>query len=77
MALFQALPAEPTEPSLPRYVIRLMFSSDATMLALFGTAKVWPVYMLYGNESKYRRSKASLKLFEEVAYFQSVSISSL
>ncbi|KAJ3537968.1 hypothetical protein NMY22_g5372 [Coprinellus aureogranulatus] len=66
----QALPPEETESSLPRYVVALMFSSDATVLTSFGASKLWPVYMLYGNESKYRRSKPSLKLFEEIAYFQ-------
>lgn len=50
-----------------------MFASDETMLASFGTSKLWPVYMMFGNESKYRRGKSSLKLFEEIAYFQSVS----
>jgi hypothetical protein len=50
-----------------------MFATDATMLASFGTAKIWPAYLMYGNESKYRRGKAPLGLFEEFAYFQSVS----
>lgn len=27
---------------------------------------------MFGNETKHRRGKVSLKLFEEVAYFQSV-----
>ncbi|TEB26892.1 hypothetical protein FA13DRAFT_1795347 [Coprinellus micaceus] len=31
--------------------------------------KLWPGYMYFGNESKHRRGRASLKLFEEVAYF--------
>ncbi|KAJ3524296.1 hypothetical protein NMY22_g11058 [Coprinellus aureogranulatus] len=68
----QSLPPEPEESSLPRYIVALMFASDETMLASFGTSKLWPVYMMFGNESKYRRGKPSLKLFEEVAYFQSM-----
>ncbi|KAJ3531358.1 hypothetical protein NMY22_g8186 [Coprinellus aureogranulatus] len=68
----QSLPPEPNEDGLPRYVVGLMFASDQTMLASFGDAKLWPVYMLYGNESKYRRSKVSLGLFEEVAYFRTL-----
>lgn len=44
------------------------------MLAQFGTSKLWPVYMMFGNDSKYRRGKSSMKLFEEVAYFQSVML---
>jgi hypothetical protein len=30
-----------------------MFWSDATHLTTFGTAKMWPIYMLFGNLSKY------------------------
>jgi hypothetical protein len=45
------------EPScnLPRIVVGLMFWSDATHLTSFGTAKLWPCYLFFGNESKYRR----------------------
>jgi hypothetical protein len=56
-------------------VVALMFASDETVLASFGTSKVWPAYLMFGNESKARRGKSSLKLFEEVAYFQSASCS--
>jgi hypothetical protein len=57
---------------MPRYVVGLMFASDATMLASFGDAKLWPLYMFFANDSKYRRSKTSLQLGEEVAYFEKV-----
>ena len=40
-----------------KVVAVLMFWSDATHLATFGTAKLWPVYMLFGNLSKYIRFK--------------------
>ncbi|KAJ3514106.1 hypothetical protein NMY22_g14847 [Coprinellus aureogranulatus] len=66
----QTLPPEDSEDWLPRCVVALMFSSDETMLASFGTAQAWPVYMLFGNVSKYQRGKVSSKLFEEVAYLQ-------
>jgi len=36
-----------------KVVAALMFWSDATHLATFGTAKMWPIYMLFGNLSKY------------------------
>jgi hypothetical protein len=49
-----------------------MFASDATMLALFGTAKLWPLYVCFGNDSKYRRAKPSENLSEQVAYFEKV-----
>ncbi|KAJ3533663.1 hypothetical protein NMY22_g7246 [Coprinellus aureogranulatus] len=65
----QLLPPE-DEDHLARSVVALMLSSDETHLTSFGNAHLWPVYLQFGNESKYRRGKASLALFEEVAYFQ-------
>ncbi|KAG1834610.1 hypothetical protein EV424DRAFT_1310326 [Suillus variegatus] len=55
---------------LPRVVVALMFWSDATHLTTFGNARLWPVYMYFGNESKYRRCKPSCNLSNHVAYFQ-------
>lgn len=65
----------PGEPGcdLPRIVIGLMFSSDATHLTSFGQSKLWPCYLYVGNESKYRRCKPSSNLCSHVAYFQTVS----
>lgn len=57
---------------LPRVVVALMFWSDATHLTTFGNTKLWPVYMYFGNESKYRRCKPSCHLGNHVAYFQKV-----
>jgi Plavaka transposase len=56
-----------------RVVIALMFWSDETQLTSFGSAKLWPCYMFFGNESKYRRGKTSLRLCEHIAYFETVS----
>ncbi|RXW14335.1 hypothetical protein EST38_g11521 [Candolleomyces aberdarensis] len=55
---------------LPRCVAGLMFASDATMLASFGDAKLWPLYLFFANDSKYQRGKPSLKLGEQIAYFE-------
>jgi hypothetical protein len=57
---------------IPRVVVALMFWSDATHLTTFGNAKLWPLYMYFGNESKYRRCKPSCNLANHVAYFQKV-----
>lgn len=57
---------------LPHVVVALMFWSDATHLTTFGNTKLWPVYMYFGNESKYRRCKPSCHLANHVAYFQKV-----
>jgi hypothetical protein len=71
----RALQQSPGEPGcgLPRIIVGLMFWSDATHLATFGNAKLWPCYMFFGNESKYRRCKPSCNLCSHVAYFQTVS----
>lgn len=68
------LQESPGEPgcNLPCIVAALMFWSDATHLTTFGNMKLWPVYMYFGNESKYRRCKPSCNLGNHVAYFQKV-----
>jgi hypothetical protein len=53
-------------------VLALMFWSDSTHLASFGNSKLWPCYMFFGNESKYRRCKPSCRLCSHVAYFNHV-----
>ena len=65
----------PGEPGceLPRVVVALMFASDGTELTTFSSAKLWPVYLAVGNESKDRRSKPSCQAFEHIAYFEQVS----
>ncbi|KJA18100.1 hypothetical protein HYPSUDRAFT_145489 [Hypholoma sublateritium FD-334 SS-4] len=47
-----------------------MFGSDATHLTSFGSAALWPCYMYFGNESKYRRCKPTCNLCNHIAYFQ-------
>lgn len=73
------LQESPTEPGcdLPRVIVALMFWSDTTHLTSFGNAKLWPLYLFFGNESKYRRCKPSLHLCEHIAYFQKVSFSDI
>jgi hypothetical protein len=68
-----ALPPDSLNCKLEKVVLALMFWSDSTHLANFGTAKLWPVYMLFGNLSKYIRSKPSAGAEHHVAYIPSVS----
>ncbi|KAH6905405.1 hypothetical protein BKA70DRAFT_1431025 [Coprinopsis sp. MPI-PUGE-AT-0042] len=70
MQVFKDLQESPPEEgcSLLRYIVGLMFGSDETVLAQFGTAKLWPLYMSYANDSKYRRAKLGLRLVEHLAY---------
>lgn len=73
------LQASPNEPGciLQKVVVAMMFLSDVTHLTQFGTAKLWPCYLMFGNDSKYRRCKPTCNLCSHVAYFQTVSVSSL
>ena len=70
------LQRSPEEPGcgLPRVVAALMFASDSTQLTSFSSAKLWPVYLGFGNESKERRSKPSCQCWEHVAYFETVRL---
>jgi hypothetical protein len=67
----QALPRAPG-CTLQRVVVGLMYASDCTHLTSFGSAYLWPLYVYFGNESKYRRCKPSCHLCHHVAYFQKV-----
>lgn len=62
------------ECNLPKVVLALMFWSDTTHLTSFGKAHIWPLYMAFGNESKYRRCRPSLHLLNHVAYFEKVCV---
>ncbi|TFK18092.1 hypothetical protein FA15DRAFT_660969 [Coprinopsis marcescibilis] len=43
-----------------------------TLLTNFGKQKVWPLYMGFANESKYRRGQSSSNLCHQVAYFETL-----
>lgn len=58
-----------------RVIIPLMVWSDATQLANFGDASLWPVYLYFGNQSKYIRGKPTSRACHHVAYIPSVSCS--
>lgn len=68
----QRLPREPG-CSLERVIAGLMFFSDATHLANFGTAKAWPLYMYFGNLTKYVRSSPSSGACHLVGFLPTVS----
>ena len=60
----------PDDPGckLEKVVAALMFWSDSTHLADFGTAKLWPIYMFFRNLSKYIRSRPSSGACNHLAY---------
>ncbi|KAL0564603.1 hypothetical protein V5O48_017441, partial [Marasmius crinis-equi] len=70
----QRLPLAPEDHGckLERVVAGLMFWSDSTHLANFGTAKLWPIYMMFGNLSKYVRSSPTSGACHHVAYIPSL-----
>jgi Plavaka transposase len=64
----QRAPTDHPSCKREKVVVALMFWSDATHLAAFGTAKMWPIYMLFGNLSKYVRCQPNSGATKHVAY---------
>ena len=62
--------------TLEKAVVPLLVYSDSTHLANFGTASLWPIYIWFGNISKYIRLRASSFSAHHLAYLPSVSNSS-
>ncbi len=61
--------------TLPRVIAAYMFWSDATLVAQFGLNKVWPIYLFFGNLSKYVRCRPSARAAHHVAFLPSVRLS--
>lgn len=66
----------PDDPGckLEKVIAALMFWSDSTHLTNFGTAKLWPIYLFFGNLSKYIRSRPSSGACNHLAYIPSVCV---
>jgi hypothetical protein len=60
-----------------RVVMPLMIWSDATHLANFGDASLWPIYLFFGNQSKYVRGKPTSGACHHVAYIPKVPLVTL
>jgi len=67
----QNLPPEPG-CDLPQIIAAMMLYSDATQVAQFGQAKLWPIYMYFGNQSEYERGQPSTRAGHSVAFLPSV-----
>ena len=67
-----ALPCK-QDCELSRCIVALMFWSDAMQLTLLRSTKLWPLYLYFGNQSKYMCCQPSSNLCSHVSYFQSVS----
>ena len=55
-----------------KIIAALMFWSDSTHLTDFGTAKIWPIYLVFGNLSKYIRARPTSGAWHHLAYIPSV-----
>lgn len=64
----QRVPTDDPTCKREKVVAALMFWSDATHIAAFGTAKMWPIYMLFGNLSKYVRCQPTSGATKHLAY---------
>lgn len=53
----KGIPRPADNPGIEDVVVLLMLGSDATHLANFGTAMLWPIYVFFGNTSKYDSSR--------------------
>ncbi|KIO20707.1 hypothetical protein M407DRAFT_29645 [Tulasnella calospora MUT 4182] len=62
----------PSNDSYPKAIAALMFWSDSTHLAQFGQAKLWPLYLYFGNQSKYERGRPTSQSAHHIAYFPSL-----
>ena len=71
---FQHAPVPPADPDCKceKTVAVIMLWSDAIHLANFGMAKLWPIYMLLGNLSKYFRSLPDSGACQHLAYIPSL-----
>ncbi|KAF8960115.1 hypothetical protein BDZ97DRAFT_1922371 [Flammula alnicola] len=64
------LQSQPCEPgcTLERVVLGLMLWSDSTHLASFGSASLWPIYLFFGNQSKWTRVKPTTNSCHHIVY---------
>jgi hypothetical protein len=65
---------QPQEPGceLEMVVASIMLWSDSTHLTSFGNASLWPIYMFFGNLSKYIRAKPTSFAAHHPAYIPKV-----
>ena len=74
-AKVQSIVLDPTETDkdIPRAIASIMLASDATVLGPFASSKAWPIYIYFGNQSKYDRAKPTQHAAHHLAYLPSVS----
>jgi hypothetical protein len=68
-----ALPHDPRD-DFEHVVTSIMVWSDATHLASFGDASLWPFYVYFGNQSKYTRGRPTARASHHLAYIPTVCL---
>jgi hypothetical protein len=72
--VIDALP-RPEDDTRERVALGIMLASDSAQLTSFGTASVWPVYLMFANQSKQERVRPSCHAVHHLAYVPSVCLS--
>ena len=57
-----------------RVALGLMMASDSAQLTNFGSASVWPIYLMFANQPKQERVRPSCHAVHHLAYVPSVSV---
>ncbi|KAH9476649.1 hypothetical protein JR316_0010562 [Psilocybe cubensis] len=65
-------PTPPGTVHIETCIAAMMLWSDSTHLASFGDASLWPLYLYFGNQSQYFRSKPNNFAAHHVAYIPSL-----
>jgi hypothetical protein len=63
---------DPQSEVLETFILAVLLYSDATNLAQFGQASLWPVYMFIGNTSKHIQSRPNSFSAHHIAYLPTV-----
>jgi hypothetical protein len=69
----RGVPPPTNSPPVENVIALLILGSDSTHLASFGTASLWPIYVFFGNMSKYDSSKPSEFAASHLAYLPKVN----
>lgn len=67
----------PREPGCPHpiTIAAIQLWSDSMQVTQFAHTKLWPIYLSFGNQSKYTRSQPRARACHHVAHIPSVSYS--
>ncbi|THU92687.1 hypothetical protein K435DRAFT_820450 [Dendrothele bispora CBS 962.96] len=67
-------PSLRNESDIENVPVGIMCWSDETQVTQFGDQSMWPIYMYFGNQSKYERAKPTSFAAHHLSYIPKVSI---